>query len=317
MITQKTKPKVSVCVVAFNQKDYIRDCLDSLIKQDAKFQFEIIVGDDASIDGTAEIIAEYASKYPELIMPVLHDKNIGAIANIVSVYKRARGEYISHIDGDDYASPEKLRKQVEVLDLNKNCALCTHDIITVDRFSVELKRIKKFKYSEIKNKDYLVRNLPFFAHSSKMFRNDLNLAYYNSLPADTVDFEIHLRQLNNGNIFHIAEFLGYYRVGLGIATMNKKINPILPAATRRVFENLLFGNTSFGIEKDLRKIYSYSILRYAIGSFMLGDIINGKIYSEESLNIKIISVKQVLVILFFRLPMSARFCIFRIYKLIS
>ena len=310
----KKKPKVSVCIVTYNQDKYIDQCLQSILNQRLDFDFEVIIGDDCSIDGTREIIKKYEDKYPNTIKLILHKNNVGAIANIVSVYKQARGEYIAHLDGDDYASPDKLTKQVAALDKNKDCSICSHDIITVDKNSVELKRKKKFSSSEKKNRDYLISHLPFFAHSSKMFRNDSESMYYADLPSDTVDFELHLRHLNNNSVFHIAEFLGFYRVGVGIATSNNKINPALPAAIRRVFKELISENTSSYSKNKLYSIYSSFILRYATGSFMLGDLNNGKKYAEESLRIKLYSVKQMLIIIFFRSPKFVKLGFLKVYK---
>ena len=120
--------------------------------------------------------------------------------------------------------------------------------------------------------------------------------------------------MNNNSVFHIAEFLGFYRVGVGIATSNNKINPALPAAIRRVFKELISENTSSYSKNKLYSIYSSFILRYATGSFMLGDLNNGKKYAEESLRIKLYSVKQMLIIIFFRSPKFVKLGFLKVYK---
>ena len=95
------RPKVSVCVVTYNQKKYIRQCLQSIVDQEADFDFEVIVGDDCSEDGTREIVQEFVERYPGLVKAVLHEKNVGIVVNYRSVHDLARGEYIAHCDGDD------------------------------------------------------------------------------------------------------------------------------------------------------------------------------------------------------------------------
>lgn len=314
MMSEEHAVKVSVCVVTYNQEAYLDECLRSLIAQSVSFSYEIIVGDDASTDGTRKIIESYRERFPDLIVPVYHDENVGAIKNIVSVYRKARGQYIAHLDGDDYAAPSKLAKQVEILDANPDCTLCAHDVVTVDKASRELKRKARFSKSEKKGRDFLIANLPFFAHSSKMFRSDVSCGYYDELPDDSTDFELHLRHLKDGRVYFIAEFLGFYRVFAGIATSNKRINPILPIATRRVFDGLLAGNDSSYSEVELKKIYSASILRYALGSFLVGDLVRGRDYADESLKIKIFSIRQLLTALFYRLPFVFRVQIFKVYK---
>ena len=97
--------KVSVCVVTYNQENYIAECLESLVNQVTNFRYEIIVGEDCSTDGTRAIVQRYVEKYPNLIVPLFYKNNIGAVENIKKVYKKAKGKYIAHMDGDDIALP--------------------------------------------------------------------------------------------------------------------------------------------------------------------------------------------------------------------
>ena len=60
---QEKTPKVSVCVITFNHEKYIRQCLQSIVDQETNFDFEVIVGDDCSKDGTREVVQEFAGKY--------------------------------------------------------------------------------------------------------------------------------------------------------------------------------------------------------------------------------------------------------------
>ena len=66
------KPLVSVCCLAYNHAPYIRDCLEGFLMQQTDFPFEVLIHDDASTDGTADIIREYEAKYPEIIKPIYH-----------------------------------------------------------------------------------------------------------------------------------------------------------------------------------------------------------------------------------------------------
>ena len=69
------KIKLSMCIVTYNQKKYLRECLDSVINQTVDFEYEIIVGDDASSDGTSDLIMDYYREYADLIIPVWQKKN--------------------------------------------------------------------------------------------------------------------------------------------------------------------------------------------------------------------------------------------------
>lgn len=116
--------KVSVCVITYNQEEYIAECLQSLVDQETDFPFEIIVSDDCSTDRTREIIDVYVAKYPNLIKKCYQEVNVGACENIVSTYMKASGEYIAICEGDDFwTSKLKLAKQCELLDRDPTVGL--------------------------------------------------------------------------------------------------------------------------------------------------------------------------------------------------
>lgn len=70
------KCKVSVLCTAYNHEKYIRDALEGFVSQKTDFPFEVLVNDDCSSDGTADIIREYAGKYPNIIRPFYQEKNL-------------------------------------------------------------------------------------------------------------------------------------------------------------------------------------------------------------------------------------------------
>lgn len=119
-------PKVSVCVVTYNQDKYIRKCLQSILDQETDFDFEVIVGDDCSTDSTREIVQEFAQRYPGVVKPLFHAKNLGPTKNYLSVHNMARGKYIAHLDGDDYCLPGKLSRLAAHLDQNRDCRIVWH-----------------------------------------------------------------------------------------------------------------------------------------------------------------------------------------------
>lgn len=96
--------KVSVIVPIYNTKDYIRECLDSLICQTLD-DLEIIAVDDGSTDGTTDIIKEYAEKYPEKIKAFFKENGGQADARNLGL-SHAKGEYLGFVDSDDWVNPE-------------------------------------------------------------------------------------------------------------------------------------------------------------------------------------------------------------------
>ena len=123
---------VSVICNTYNHEKFIRDALDGIIMQKTDFPFEVLVHDDASTDGTADIIREYEAKYPDLIKPVYQTENqYSKNVKISKEYQfpRVQGKYIAYCEGDDYwTDPLKLQRQVDAMEAHPEvdiCACCT------------------------------------------------------------------------------------------------------------------------------------------------------------------------------------------------
>ena len=115
---------VSVLMVTYNHGKYISQTLESVIKQKVDFKYEIVVGEDCSIDNTRSIVKNYAYKYPDKINLLLQDKNIGMERNFFATFKACTGKYIAFCDGDDYwTDPNKLQKQVDFLEAHPDYGL--------------------------------------------------------------------------------------------------------------------------------------------------------------------------------------------------
>lgn len=121
------KPRASVFVLTHNHVDWIGQALDSALAQEAPFEYELLVADDFSTDGTRERVLEYAERYPDRIHTVLPDRNLGISGIWLQAARRCRGEYVAILEGDDFwTSPDKLAKQVELLDRKPEWSTCFH-----------------------------------------------------------------------------------------------------------------------------------------------------------------------------------------------
>jgi len=134
-------PLVSVLVQTYQQVNYIGKCLEGILEQQTNFEYEILVGEDDSSDGTREVCLEYAKKFPDNIKLFLHSR-----ANNISVYGaptalfnakyniyNARGKYIAICEGDDFwIDTLKLQKQVDFLESNEDYGLVFSDIVRID-----------------------------------------------------------------------------------------------------------------------------------------------------------------------------------------
>ena len=138
---------VTILCTAYNHEPYIRKCLEGFVMQKTNFQFEAIVHDDASTDGTATIIREYAEKYPDIIVPIYqtenqYSKKIGIYKTFL--YPKAQGKYIAICEGDDYwTDPYKLQKQVDLLEANLDCSFCCGGYIQEQAGKEDILQVEK------------------------------------------------------------------------------------------------------------------------------------------------------------------------------
>lgn len=110
---------ISVIVCTYNQEKYITQAIDSILNQKSSIEFEILIGDDCSTDGTSKIVDQYQILYPSIVRVIRSSKNCGASYNIVRLIENARGEYVSICDGDDYwLSDEVLQLQYDYFKKN-------------------------------------------------------------------------------------------------------------------------------------------------------------------------------------------------------
>lgn len=122
---------LTVCCTTYNHEQYVSEAIDSFLIQETDFAFEIIVHDDASSDGTADIVQEYAKKYPRLIRTIIQSENQYSKGGLISprfVFPEAKGKYLALCEGDDYwTDPRKLQKQVAFLECNPDYVITYSD----------------------------------------------------------------------------------------------------------------------------------------------------------------------------------------------
>ncbi len=210
----ETVPVVSVCCLTYNHERFIRECLDGFLMQKTSFPVEILIHDDASGDGTAEIIREYAVQCPHIIKPILQLTNQysnGIKPFAAFVIPVARGGFIALCEGDDYwTDPYKLEKQVQFLEENTDFSICFH-------------KVKISSKSKIID-DYITRNVPVvtdiielargnYMHTpSVVFRRHwLTLPdWFYNCPID--DYPLHMINAEYGKIYKLDDVMCIYRV---------------------------------------------------------------------------------------------------------
>jgi glycosyltransferase involved in cell wall biosynthesis len=213
------EPFVSICAVAYNHAPYIRECLNGFLKQKTDFPFEILIHDDASTDGTGDIIREYAKKYPDIIRPMLETENqySKGITNISGAFNfpRARGKYIALSDCDDYwCDPEKLRVQTDYMESHPECMLTVHCAKTVNENGEFVNRnlMRPYPHDCLLTSEELVDKAGSFPFASMLLRAEIVKTlpdYYVRCPVG--DRPLELMAAAKGYAFYFDRPMSVYR----------------------------------------------------------------------------------------------------------
>lgn len=218
-ISDKVNPKLSICCITYNHAKFIRQALDGFMMQKTNFPFEIIIHDDASTDGTADIIREYEKKYPDIIRVTYQTENQwskGIDVLKAFVYPKIQGQYVALCEGDDYWIDEnKLQKQVDFLDTHPEFNVCFHPVKVIwedNRASESIFPKPKFRFNKdiLTLQDLLKHN--FIQTNSVMYRWRLkdqeNLVPNDILPGD---WFLHLLHAQTGKIGFLSDVMAVYR----------------------------------------------------------------------------------------------------------
>lgn len=252
------KPLLTVCCTAYNHENFIAQTLEGFLMQKTSFPIEIIVHDDASTDGTAEIIKKYAAM-DDRIVTILqsenqYSKNKKPWANYI--FPIAKGKYIALCEGDDYwIDPLKLQKQVDFLESNVDYGSCFHNakVFYEDTQTLERDYLKAVVPETTTIRDLANRN--YIRTNTMVLRNDFKLPdWFSSLPVG--DWPLFLIQVKGRKIKKFEEEMGVYRIhSKGVWTgidklkmINMTLNTIRP-----ILENNILDDSA---NKILRKRYS-------------------------------------------------------------
>lgn len=206
----KKKPLVSVVMPAYNSEKYISEAIESILNQTFK-DFEFIIIDDASTDKTWDIIQDYA-KRDARIVSLKNDSNLRISFTLNKGVLIARGKYVARMDADDWSYPDRLGKQVEVLEKNPETVICGGSI---DVANIDMQHLNYRRYPLTDRK---VRFAMFiynpFAHPCVMYRLDAikKAGLYNVYYLVAEDYDLYFRLGNIGKFANIPDLLLRLRV---------------------------------------------------------------------------------------------------------
>ena len=212
-------PFVSICCITYNHEKYIREALDSFLMQETSFPYEIIIHDDASTDGTPEIIKEYAEKNSNIFLVLQKENQYSRRIKIFPnfVFPLAKGKYIAVCEGDDYwTDPHKLQKQVDHMEKHPECTLCLHASSDVSETGKFIKIRQRYKTDSIvPMEDLILGGGGFAVFASTLFPSEFRSRlpeYYYRAPVG--DVPLHLFLASRGNVFYFHDNMSSYRTSV-------------------------------------------------------------------------------------------------------
>jgi|RhiMethySRZTD1v2_1073278.scaffolds.fasta_scaffold52364_2 glycosyltransferase involved in cell wall biosynthesis len=239
-------PKISVVITTYNQENLIRQTVDSVLMQVTDFDYEIVIGEDASSDRTREIVVELARQYPDKIRVLLRDPEVAnrerhlfGKMNYLQALQSCRGEYIAILDGDDYfTSPHKLQKQVDFLNARPDCIMCFHNVTAVyEDGSQESKNLCPDDQKDITDIEQLLWG-NFIPSCSLMYRREPAVQIPNwFFTAKVGDWPLNIFRAQHGKIGYLNEVMSAYRVhSAGVWSARKRSHQLL--TTIKLLDNI-------------------------------------------------------------------------------
>lgn len=208
---------VSILVAVYNHEKYLDECLNSIVNQKTNFKYEVLVHDDCSTDNSKTIIEEYYKKYPYIIIPFYEEENQyskGVKINIDILIPNIKGKYFCFCEGDDFWVDEnKLQKQFDFLENNKEYKFCVHNSIKVNKESKKIGKINTLKDGgDLTCEDFIVGGGAFVATNSMFSYSSLakNLPEYFNIMSLDYFWQIYLSSC--GKTYCFKDYMSAYRI---------------------------------------------------------------------------------------------------------
>ncbi len=219
---------VSIWCLVYNHEPYLRQCLEGFVMQKTNFRFEAIVHDDVSTDKSADIIREYAAKYPNIIKPIIevenqYSKNDGSLMRIF--YKNMRGRYIAICEGDDYwTDPYKLQKQFDIMECHPEVDMCAHSAYFEDALTSERVGGKCLSNNEcvLKTEDAIIGEGSFLTTNTLFYRRSIDNQTPSFRKFMDYDYTIILHGAMRGGVIYLPDYMSVYHIGVPGSFCNRK-----------------------------------------------------------------------------------------------
>ena len=260
-------PYVSVVMTSYNREKYIGQAIDSILAQECKFPFEIIIGDDCSTDNSRELLMSYKEKHSDIFVLNLHETNQGFGANWASTCKLARGKYIAFCDDDDYwCEQTHMQSLADYLDAHENCGLVYANRWILD-VATGTKKLAKAKLPDNEDKlDHMLHRGYPILFSASMIRKSLmdkyvDLDAFIRLKFPIQDFPTAVLLAPHCDFHYMEQPTVVYRSYAGSMSKPKEYETIVRKYTQeKIMNEYLYGQLSLEYDGPGDDRYRYGIL---------------------------------------------------------
>lgn len=237
--------EVSVFLICFNHGKYIKDCIESILSQKTKFNFEVLIHDDASSDQSQEIIESY-NKKDDRIKVILQSENqySKGIKPFETLKSICKGKYIAWCEGDDkWNDPDKLQKQYDFMESNLDYSICYHSAVVINESGKVIRdsKVKEELKRDFSSKDLMKGKFSIPTQTSFFLSQfDIPRNYYQVINEDIYIFST-LGKLGKGKFLEDIKPACYRVHDGGVwSAVDKKPRMLSLANTyRRISENYL------------------------------------------------------------------------------
>lgn len=279
---------ITVLMVTYNDKKYIEEAIVSVLQQ-TMTDFEFLIIDDASTDGTSQILAKYAKKDSRIRL-VRSETNLGLTKQLNIGLRLAKGKYIARMDGDDISHPERLEHQYVYMLNHPNCYFLATEGVLIGETGKKIKDIQ-IDFKGLSQKEYILNYGSPFIHSSMFFskKSVLEIGGYNENYHTRQDLELWLRIIYSGMEIHVLRkpliSLRYHSQSLSHkSTENLYVNVIIKVLYRAKdlgivnieidkIENMVKRNPA--INNYIQRVLARKKLKAMVSFFVSGELIKG------------------------------------------
>ena len=260
--------KISVYITSYNQKKFLKEAVDSVLRQTI-LPFEILIIDDASTDGSQELILDYHEIHPQLVKYHFNNNNVGITKSRNKALSLVKGNYITGLDGDDAYFPRKLEVQKQLVEKTGATLVYTNFFYAEDSLDNLVKIWCAHKNQLPKNfnvhTEVLTRNFPYETlFRSELFHKDLieKTGVYDEKLQIYEDFEFKVRLSKYAKTAYSIEPLKIYRIHSG--GLSRKSNEVHLKNLKYIF-NKHKEDVEIFSEKEKNKINQF-IKRLELGN---------------------------------------------------